>query len=144
MKTRNDFTIEGLDELISACTALPAEQQAKMQPIIDQTGDILHEESKKKVSQKFSKAGTLRNSLFLKRQTKNGVITNVLTWGDDVRKYAAPLELGHGLVFMGRRTNKYVQPHPFLRPAADENKEKIFGMIIDGMNKTLDEMGGIK
>jgi len=48
--------------------------------------------------------------------------------------------LGHGLVFMGHPTMKYVKAKPYLRPAADESKEKVYTTITDGLNTALETL----
>lgn len=138
---RNNFEVVGLEELIKDLEKFGAEALKEIQPEVDNAGDILLEATKRKVP---VNTGKLRDSLYLKRPriTKTSVkYANILTWGDDVRAYAAPLELGHGLVYMGRKTSQYVQPRKFLRPAADESREKIFSTIIGGMDKALKKLG---
>ena len=55
--------------------------------------------------------------------------------------YGVPLELGHRLIFFGKKTLKTVKERPFLRPAADESKEEVIGIMSDAMNKILGEWG---
>jgi hypothetical protein len=133
---RNYFKVEGMDEFAKAL----ARMQSKMRPMVkagvDDAGDLLLAETKRKVP---AKSGKLKNSLFLKRTDTSSEINNVLTWGDDVRKYAAPVELGHGLVAWGHKTGQTVQAKPFLRPAADEKQDEIFKTITNAVDKALEE-----
>jgi HK97 gp10 family phage protein len=138
MIPRNNFEIVGLDEIINDLNRFGAEAQAEVKPFVDEAGDILLDKTREKVP---VNTGALKKSLFLKRpRSKKGLIQNILTWGDDVRPYAAPLELGHGLVFMGHPTNKYVKARPFLRPAADESKETVYKTLYAGLNKALERL----
>jgi hypothetical protein len=62
-----------------------------------------------------------------------------------VQAYAAPLELGHLL----RETPKgwaygHVNEHPFMRPGADKSRDAVQKMIINGIDDTLKNMGGMK
>ena len=139
MIPRNNFEIVGLDDIIRDLSNFGPEGQAEVKPYVDKAGDILLDKTREKVSVDTE---ALKKSLFLKRlRSKKGLIRNILTWGNDVRQYAAPLELGHGLVFMGHPTLKFVKAKPYLRPAADESKEAVYKTIFDGINKALDKLG---
>lgn len=88
--------------------------------------------------------GELRNSLYVKKKAlKKGVFSYVcyITWPTSL-KYPAPLELGHRLVFFGKKTDVHIPEHPFMRPGADESKEMVVNKTVAAMNKTIDEMGG--
>lgn len=131
------FEIEGLDEIIDDLNAFGVAGQEEVKPYIDKAGDILLKKTREKVP---VNTGALKASLFLKRSKKRRGYQNILTWGDDVRAYAAPLELGHGLVYMGHPTTKYVQAKPYLRPAADESKETVYKTVFAGLIKALDTL----
>ena len=132
----SDFQIIGLDKLVLDLSKFGMEALKEIKPDVDKGGDILLNKAKEKAPVRLE---TLRNSLRLKRSTsaKKFTYTNTLTWGDDVRAYAAPVELGHGLVMFGKRTNKFVAARPFLRPAADESREQILTTVIAGMDRAL-------
>jgi len=135
---KNNFEIVGLDEIINDLNSFGLAGQKEVKPYVDKAGDILLNKTREKVP---VNTGALKSSLFLKRSmSKKGFIRNILTWGNDVRAYAAPLELGHELVYMGHPTNKFVKAKPFLRPAADESKEKVYQTITNGINKALDTL----
>ena len=136
--TQNNFEIVGLDEIIHDLNMYGTEGRAAVKPFVDEAGDILLNKTREKVP---VDTGALKKSLFLKRpRSKKGLLQNILTWGNDVRAYAAPLELGHGLVYMGRPTNKHVAARPFLRPAADESKETVYKTLYAGLNKALERL----
>ena len=138
MTARNNFEIIGLDKIINDLNKFGVEAQKEIQPFVDKAGDILLEKTREKVP---VKTGALKASLYLKRpKSKKGFIQNTLTWGKDVRAYAAPLELGHGLVFMGHPTLKYVKAKPYLRPAADESKENVYTTITNGLDIALETL----
>ena len=90
------------------------------------------------------RTGTLSRSLKIikpgKKKAKSGVIYARVTFGKDAA-YGVPLELGHRLVYFGKKTYKKVNERPFLRPAADESKEEVANIMATGMNKILDEWG---
>lgn len=139
---RNDFRVEGLKELVKAFDDFPDIAREEMQTKVDEAGEFLLQKTKEKVP---VRSGALRDSLHLKKpRSKKWVMVNILTWGNDVREYAAPVELGHRLVYFGKRTLRSVAPRPFLRPAVDENREKIFDIITSGIDKALAKLGGIQ
>ena len=136
------FEIIGLDELIKDLEVFGKEAKKEMRPVVNEAGDVLLAKTKGKVP---VKSGALRDSLFLKRPNyRRMYVANTLTWGDDVRAYAAPLELGHNLVRFGKPTLTHVEARPFLRPAADESKEKVARMIVLGMDNALEKLLGGK
>ena len=145
-----EVEIRGLNELIFAFSNLSDDIRKKVTPAVNEAGDLVLQRAKEKVSKyhKYSQAGTLKNSLYLKKAVyRKGALkaSCTITWGDDVRKYAAPLELGHAIrnvkggPILGR-----AEPHPFLRPAADESKKETADIITKAIDRTLQEMGGIK
>jgi HK97 gp10 family phage protein len=132
------FEIEGIDQIVYDLNVFGERGIIEVEPYVDKAGDILLNKTREKVP---INTGALKKSLFLKRtRTRKVGYKNILTWGDDVRAYAAPLEFGHGLVYMGHPTLKFVKAKPFLRPAADESKEKVYQTITNGINKALDTL----
>lgn len=129
------FEIEGLDEIIDDLNRFHGEDEVK--PYVDKAGDVLLNKTREKVP---VDTGVLKASLFLKRLKRRRAYQNLLTWGDDVRAYAAPLELGHGLVYMGHPTLKFVKAKPYLRPAADESEEIVYKTIFAGLIKAHDTL----
>lgn len=136
---RNNFRIEGLDELIRDLRKFPDEAKVKLQPKVNKGGDILLNKTREKVPKN---TGALAESLYVKQNNrKKYFIGNTLTWGDDVRDYAAAVELGHGLKMYGQDTGVYIHEQPFLRPAADESADEVFKLLIDGMDEALSGLG---
>jgi len=140
-----EIKLEGLDELIEAFAKLPDKAAEMIKPAVEQAGNLVLEKAKQKVS---VGTGNLRDSLRLKKGRlkpgRAGIIHNI-TWGSDVRGYAAPLELGHSIRFKkGGPTLGKVEARPYLRPAADESKEQVLDIITNAMNKAIEEMGGRK
>ena len=134
----NETVIVGLDDIIRDIEAFGDKATPLIDKIVEDGGNILLQAAKEKV---HVDSGTLKKSLVLKKQkSKQKKVVYHITWGKDVQAYAAPLELGHGLVFMGHPTNKRVPAYPFLRPAADENKEKVYKMLFAGLNKALETL----
>lgn len=137
-----EFKISGLEELLKAFKDLPDDAIKNLEPAADQAGDLLLTRAKQKVP---VESGKLKSSLCMKKPTTGRfMVSRVITWGDDVREYAAPVELGHKLVLFGRSTDKRVKERPFLRPAADESKNEVFKIMKQAIAKTIDEMGGVK
>jgi hypothetical protein len=137
-----EVVITGLDEILRDLDTFCDKSMPMIDVVVADGGNVLLEATKGKVRVgKYPGGGALKKSLKVKKQrTKQKKIIYNITWGDDVKSYAAPLELGHGLVFMGHPTNKRVLAYPFLRPAADENKEKIYKMLFAGLNKALETL----
>jgi FAD/FMN-containing dehydrogenase len=144
MSSKNYFTVENLDQLGKAIDRMKAEGFTVIRESVDKASKDLLQKVKDKVPHKWSKAGQLKNSLYtIKSNEKtDGYIANIITWGDDVRDYAAPLELGHAQALAyGHPTDNYIQPNPFMRSAFDENADRIYDFIVDRMNKALETFG---
>jgi HK97 gp10 family phage protein len=138
--------IEGMEELINAFAALGDAAMPGLKKASDVAGAFVLERTKEKVPVRIA---TLKNSLYLKKRSwrkGQGVTFSTITWGDDVREYAAPVELGHKYKLTTKDgrviSSGEVPPRPFLRPAADESKEKVLSIITDAMNDAIDRMGG--
>ena len=54
--------------------------------------------------------------------------------------YGVPVELGHKVVRNGKVVGQ-AAPHPFLRPAADENRGTVEKNVVDAINTSLDDWG---
>ncbi len=137
--------IVGLDELVKALDEFGGFAMPVLQKRSTQAADVVLQRARQKVPQK---SRALHNSLLVKEKPlergKYRVLAYV-TWGDDVREYAAPLELGHNVRFgKDAPVVGYAQPRPFLRPAADESKKDIKRAVIDAVNEALVEIGGLK
>lgn len=140
--------VDGLDELVDAFLKLGDEAMPKLKRAADAAGAVVLAKAKEKAPVNL---GTLQKSLRLKKKTwrKGQLVTySSVTWGNDVREYAAPLELGHKFYFKdssGRVIRRgEVAPRPYLRPAADESKDQVFRIITGAMNEAIDAMGGRK
>jgi len=148
MPSRNNFEVIGLEELAIALSNQESEIRAAAKIAMDKAGDLLLSATRKKLGAVTRRdTGKLSRSLRIKRDnsgSKNAVLSNALTWGDDVRDYAAPLELGHDLTAWGRETGIPIEPRPFLRPAADENKDEIFDIIEKHVDEALKKFGDNK
>jgi len=146
MAARNQFHIEGLDDLIKDLAKFGTEALKAVKPDVNTAGDFLLGKTREKLASvtKGTSTGNLSRSLHLKRSVsgKKFVTSNTLTWGNDARAYGAPLELGHKLVMFGKPTNQTVAARPFLRPAADESREQVYNIIQAGMDKALKKLGG--
>ena len=140
----NSASVEGLDELIDAFTSLPDDALAYVRDGSNSAAQVVCNRAKQLVP---IKTGDTQKLLYVRKATarknaKYKVLSTVAA-----KKGAAaigPLELGHKLVFFGKHTDRYIEARPFLRPAADENKENVVSAIADSMNKALEQIGGKK
>lgn len=140
-RAKNQFYVEGLDELLRDVARFEAEALPAIVPAVKDAGDLLLGETRRELADVTTeRSGDLRRSLYTKEVVSEGASAiSYLTWGDDVREYAAPLELGHAL----RRVKKgpeigRAEAHPYLRPAADKNRKKVINIVRGGMNKALE------
>ena len=133
--------LEGLDDLIKDFSKLSEDAYEALRPSATEAAEIVLDKARRNVR---DKAGTLSRSLKIikpgKKKAKSGVIYARVTFGKDAA-YGVPLELGHRLVYFGKKTYQHVNERPFLRPAADESKEDVADIMAAGMNKVLDEWG---
>ncbi len=136
---RNNFEVVGLKELIADLNRYPQGARRILRGEVDKGGEVLLRKTKEKVP---VRSGNLKNSLHIKRHLRTkGKVINTLTWGDDVRAYAAPLELGHSLFMFGEYTGLRVTPRPFLRPAADEVAPQIEKLLVAAIDRSLEWLG---
>lgn len=141
--SKNQTTVEGLDELISAFQKLGEEAMPYvMQGSNEAGGEVL----RKAVSKVPVDTGNLKRKLKVIKAKKSAKypyrVFSSVTFSQGAA-YAVPLELGHKLVIDGKKVG-VVKERPFLRPAADESKEDVVKAIAASMNKALGEMGGIR
>lgn len=132
---------EGLDELIRDFAALGDEGPQKLVEPATEAANMVMERARNKI---HDVTGELARSLKVTKPTKrSATATRVIAKVGFAKggAHGVPLELGHRLWFMGRKTNRDVEERPFLRPAADESKEEVVGIMADGMNKILEEWG---
>ena len=142
--SKSQTTVEGLDELIEAFMKLPDDALAYVKEGSISAAQTVCNRAKELVPVDTDKT---RQLLYVKKPSKSAKAKYKVLSTIGAKKGAAalaPLELGHKLVYMGRRTDTVIAPRPFLRPAADQNKENVVSAIADSMNKALEQMGGIK
>jgi len=141
--SKNQTTIDGLDELIDAFMKLPEESLVFLKNASNSAGDIVLNKSKQKAP---VDTRNLQNSLKLVKAKKSSKypyrVFSKVTLGKG-SAYAVPVELGHKLVKNGNVVGA-VNEKPFLRPAADESKNEVLSIVADAMNKALEQMGGRK
>lgn len=142
--SKSQTTIEGLDELLHAFSALADDALVYVRDGSNSAAQIVCERAKQLAP---VDTGKTKNLLYVRKATaskkaKYKVLSTIAS-----KKGAAalaPLELGHRLFYFGKKTDMQVAPRPFLRPAADASKENVVSKIADSMNKALGEMGGMK
>lgn len=136
-----ELKFEGLEDLMKEFSKLGENAYEALRPSATEAAEIVLERARGNIR---DRTGTLSRSLKIikpgKKKAKSGVIYARVTFGKDAA-YGVPLELGHRLVYFGKKTYKKVNERPFLRPAADESKEEVANIMAAGMNKILDEWG---
>ena len=136
-----ELKLEGLEDLIKDFSKLGEDAYEALRPSATEAAEIVLERARGNIR---DRTGTLSKSLKVvkpgKKKAQSGVIYAKVTYGKDAY-YGVPLELGHRLVYFGKKTYKKVNERPFLRPAADESKEEVANIMATGMNKILDEWG---
>lgn len=136
-----ELKFEGLEDLMKEFSKLGENAYEALRPSATEAAEIVLERARGNIR---DRTWTLSRSLKIikpgKKKAKSGVIYARVTFGKDAA-YGVPLELGHRLVYFGKKTYKKVNERPFLRPAADESKEDVADIMAAGMNKILDEWG---
>lgn len=146
--TRNQttgFKIEGLEELIKSFASLGEDAIYKLSEPSVRAANVVLEKARSKthdisgdldLNLKVTKPGKQKNKKAYRIFAKVGFGKGAM--------YGVPLELGHRLVYFGKKTLKTVKERPFLRPAADESKDEVAQIMTDAMNKILNEWGDDK
>lgn len=135
-----DLKIEGLDELIKEFSKLGDGPIEKLREPSIEAAEIVLGRARKHIN---NRTGELSKGLRVTKPAKKPKGTRIYArvgFGKNVA-YGVPLELGHRLWFMGKKTNKDVPEKPFLRPAADESKDEVADIMAKAMNKILAEWG---
>ena len=144
-----NIEVEGLDELLKAFDALPVEAIDILSESSKTAANIVLEAARDNI---HDVTGDLSKNLKVRPPTaankrKYRVIARV-GFGKDAM-HGVPLELGHRIVLRNRKTGRKfavgtVDEKPFLRPAADDNRQMVQDIMVAGMNRALEEMGGKK
>lgn len=142
--SKSQTTVEGLDELMQAFKELPDGALQYVREAANSAAQVICDKAKQLAP---VDTGATQRLLYVRKATaskkaKYKVLSTIAT-----KKGAAalaPLELGHNLVYFGIPTDTHIEARPFLRPAADANKNNVVGTVADAMNKALEKMGGVK
>ena len=143
--TRNKttgFKIEGLEELIESFSQLGEDAIFQLSEPSIRAAKLVCARATSKIHDDTGNLGlslTVKNPGKQKNKKAYKIFASV-TFGKGAA-YGVPLELGHRLVFHGKKTLSTVKEHPFLRPAADESKEEVANIMADAMNKILQDWG---
>lgn len=153
--TRNQvtsFKVDGLDELIEDFAKLGEDAILQLSEPSIKAANVVLRKAKLKLEPHY-KTGDLFHSLKVKEPGKQtnkkayqvfaqvGFSQKTMNSGGGNGYYGAALELGHRLVFFGKKTLRTVKAVPFLRPAADESKDEVVNIMADAMNKILEDWG---
>ncbi|MCK9518046.1 MAG: hypothetical protein M0R74_03300 [Dehalococcoidia bacterium] len=140
----SNVKIEGLDELCEAFAKLGEDAIYKLSEPSVRAAKLVCARATSKIHDVTGALGlslTVKNPGKQKNKKAYKIFASV-TFGKG-GAHGVPLELGHRLVVNGKKVGT-VKERPFLRPAADESKEEVIGIMADAMNKVLDEMGGMR
>ena len=132
----------GAESLITAFTSLGADAVYKLSEPSVAAAKLILGRAKAKVS---VDRGDLKRALKVYKPGKSGkkayrIIAKV-GFGKGAM-HGVPLELGHMLYVHGKFAG-YVQPRPFLRPAADESKEGVVAIMSNAMSEIIKEAGQV-
>ena len=134
--------IDGLDKLTKDLEKFAKEAVPPLGRVAHHGAESIRIRAKAKVN---NVSGDLARSLRVKdsKLSSNKLyVGSYVTWGDDVRDYAAPLELGHNVKNVkDGPVIGHVKARPFLRPAADESKRNIKKWMIEAINKQIEKLG---
>jgi hypothetical protein len=136
MANKMYYKVEGLEEITRTLREFGSIAGPFMRSASDKGANVVLVRAKIKVP---VDSGALRDSLHVKpARWKHGdeFTSAVVTWGDDVREYAAAVELGHKTV-----NGKLVPETKFLRKSADETKAEVRDIIADAVNQVIDVVG---
>lgn len=137
--------IDGLDRLVKDMERFGKEAMPELQKTAHMAAEKILIDARSRIN---NKTGKLYRSLRVVDRPLVGdkfVVSSHVTWGDDVRDYAAPLELGHKIrnVKNGPILGQ-VKQHPFLRPAADANKRDYKNSMVEAINREIAKLGDAK
>jgi len=134
-------TIVGLDDLIKDFLKLPDEAVKYVERASEESGEKVLRDTKALVP---VLTGNLRDDLRLRkpnmRRKKKYIIFSQVTFTKQAG-YATSLELGHKKVLWGKKTGGKVQERPFMRPAADANRQYVTNIMAEAMSRALRDFG---
>jgi HK97 gp10 family phage protein len=136
------FKIEGLEELIESFVKLGEDAISELSEPSVKAAEVVLNRARQKI---HDVTGDLRSALKVtkpgKQENKKAFRTFAKVGFGRGAQHGVPLELGHRLVFFGKKTLHTVKERPFLRPAADESKDEVVQIMVDAMNTILDNWG---
>ena len=139
--------IEGLDDLIKDLAAFGDAAMPLLDESSNDAGNVVLDKVKGK-ARKFTDTGNLVSKLVLRKATKGGRRSKKSKYKSESRvtvrrgaAYYIPLELGHNMVLFGKKTSRRVEGRPFMRPGADESKDKVAEIMAAGISKAIEKLG---
>lgn len=145
-----EFKIDGLDDLVRDLQAFGDAGIRRLKPALKDATEIIAATARMKAP-----VGTRTEEAALKKggiKLKNGIVVKVSNYRKGSYKvsgyiglapgaaHGVPVELGHRLVYFGRKTLRHVAERPFLRPAADESKNAVATIMTEAINQALEEL----
>lgn len=141
----NGVSVEGFDELADQIMKLGDDMIFKLGPATVECAELIATTAKTKVrylSGELFRGIMVRKPGRLKASSHKAYRVFASVYLDKSAAHGVPVELGHRLYFMGRKTLQDVEARPFLRPAADESKNAVARIMMDAMNDLIEEYGG--
>jgi len=143
--------VEGLDALMKAFEKLGADAIKGVEDASTESAEIIKTRAVAlapgptgRKSGKWAHApGNLKNKIKAKapaKGRKNKLKVTASVSFSPGAAYGVPVELGHKVVRNGRVVGE-AAPHPFLRPAADENRGTVEKNVADAINESLEDWG---
>lgn len=143
--------VEGLDALMKAFEKLGADAIKGVEEAATGSAEVIRSRAVAlapgptgRKSGKWAHApGNLKNKIKAKspsKSRKNKLKITASVSFSTGGAYGVPVELGHKVVKNGKVIGE-AAPHPFLRPAADENRGTVEKNVTDAINATLEDWG---
>ena len=113
---------------------------------VQQAADIVKEAAMVNINRKEKRGWSMQDHIVTQLTESTPESATMLIGPDKKAFWGLFVEFGHAQVVGtkkkgNRRVIGHVPPHPFLRPALDENVDKITEAIIDGINEALKKGG---
>jgi HK97 gp10 family phage protein len=131
-------------ELIAQKTG--ALMQKGLEDGVQQAAEIVKEAAMANINRKEKRGWSMQDHIVTQMTESTPDSATILIGPSKKSFWGLFVEFGHALVIGSKKKGNrkvigHVPPHPFMRPALDENIDKVNAAIMDGINKAL-ESGG--
>lgn len=136
---KDGFAIEvsGFKELAKALSSLSKELGERgINRSIRKAGKFLQEKIKNNTPEQ---TGNLKSGIEFAMEKESGVESTAVVYSHKKKAFHAHLvEYGHRLVSENGKQVGFVKPHPYFRPAIDENEKAVLKIIEDDLRRAFD------